>query len=218
MIFNDINQNFVYMKTTLNKILDRIADVFSVFDFSFIISGMAAFIMIYTFLSFSYRETLLLIDSNNSWIFIIFIIYILGLIMFALGRYIRQEVFGQTKSKYQLFKKYGFSSESDEEIDILFSQYWNNLRSDSNEKSYDYYNRLWVMTAVYEGLAGSVILAFILIILCFCTIVNSCGWLPGILLMIGIFLLICLLVSILFREAKKNAETIIIDLIARNRH
>lgn len=73
------------MKTTLNKILDRIADVFSVFDFSFIISGMAAFIMIYTFLSFSYREALLLIDSNNSWIFIIFIIYILGLIMFALG-------------------------------------------------------------------------------------------------------------------------------------
>ena len=218
MIFNDINQNFAYMKTTLNKILDRIADVFSVFDFSFIISGMAAFIMIYTFLSFSYREALLLIDSNNSWIFIIFIIYILGLIMFALGRYIRQEVFGQKKSKYQLFKKYGFSFESDEEIDILFSQYWNNLRSDSNEKSYDYYNRLWVMTAVYEGLAGSVILAFILIILCFCTIVNSCGWLPGILLMIGIFLLICLLVSILFREAKKNAETIIIDLIARNRH
>lgn len=218
MIFNDINQNFAYMKTTLNKILDRIADVFSVFDFSFIISGMAAFIMIYTFLSFSYREALLLIDSNNSWIFIIFIIYILGLIMFALGRYIRQEVFGQKKSKYQLFKKNGFSSESDEEIDILFSQYWNNLRSDSNEKSYDYYNRLWVMTAVYEGLAGSVILAFILIILCFCTIVNSCGWLPGILLMIGIFLLICLLVYILFREAKKNAETIIIDLIARNRH
>lgn len=218
MIFNDINKNLAYMKTTLNKILDRIADVFSVFDFSFIISGMAAFIMIYTFLSFSYREALLLIDSNNSWIFIIFIIYILGLIMFALGRYIRQEVFGQKKSKYQLFKKYGFSSESDEEIDILFSQYWNNLRSDSNEKSYDYYNRLWVMTAVYEGLAGSAILAFILIILCFCTIVNSCGWLPGILLMIGIFLLICLLVSILFREAKKNAETIIIDLIVRNRH
>lgn len=218
MIFNDINKNLAYMKTTLNKILDRIADVFSVFDFSFIISGMAAFIMIYTFLSFSYREALLLIDSNNSWIFIIFIIYILGLIMFALGRYIRQEVFGQKKSKYKLFKKYGFSSESDEEIDILFSQYWNNLRSDSNEKSYDYYNRLWVMTAVYEGLAGSVILAFILIILCFCTIVNSCGWLPGILLMIGIFLLICLLVSILFREAKKNAETIIIDLIVRNRH
>lgn len=218
MIFNDINKNLAYMKTTLNKILDRIADVFSVFDFSFIISGMAAFIMIYTFLSFSYREALLLIDSNNSWIFTIFIIYILGLIMFALGRYIRQEVFGQKKSKYQLFKKYGFSSESDEEIDILFSQYWNNLRSDSNEKSYDYYNRLWVMTAVYEGLAGSVILAFILIILCFCTIVNSCGWLPGILLMIGIFLLICLLVSILFREAKKNAETIIIDLIVRNRH
>ena len=206
------------MKTTLNKILDRIADVFSVFDFSFIISGMAAFIMIYTFLSFTYREALLLIDNNNSWIFIIFVIYILGLIMFALGRYIRQEVFGQKKSKYQLFKKYGFISESNKEIDALFSQYWNNLRNDNSVRTYDYYNRLWVMTAVYEGLAGSVILAFILIILCFCTIVNSCGWLPGILLMIGIFLLICLLVSILFREAKKNAETIIIDLIVRNRH
>lgn len=202
------------MKTTLNKIMDRIADVFSVFDFSFIISGMAAFIMIYTFLSFTYREALLLIDNNNSWIFIIFVIYILGLIMFALGRYIRQEVFRQKKSKYQLFKKYGFISESNKEIDALFSQYWNNLRNDNSVRTYDYYNRLWVMTAVYEGLAGCAILAFVLIISCFCRIVNSSGYLYCIIIILSILLLI----HILFHEAKKNAETIITDLIARNKH
>ncbi len=206
------------METSLNKIMDRIANVFSVFDFSFIISGIAAFMIIYTYLSFTYSDVLLLMDSNHSWIFIIFIIYILGLIMFTLGRYIRQEVFGQKKSKYQLFKKYGFSSESVEEIDALFSQYWNNLRNDNSERTYDYYNRLWVMTAIYEGLAGSAFLASALIILCFCRTVNSYGYPYGIIIILSILLLMLLLIYILFREAKKNAETIITDLIAINKH
>lgn len=205
------------METSLNKIMDRITNVFSVFDFSYIISGIAAFMIIYTYLSFTYSNVLLLLDSNHSWIFIIFIIYILGLIMFTLGRYIRQEVFGQKKSKYQLFKKYGFSSESVEEIDALFSQYWNNLRNDNSERTYDYYNRLWVMTAIYEGLAGSVFLASALIISCFCRIVNGYGYLYGIVIILSILLLMLLLIYILFREAKKNAETIITDLIAKNK-
>lgn len=205
------------METSLNKIMDRIANVFSVFDFSFIISGIAAFMIIYTYLSFTYSDVLLLLDSNHSWIFIIFIIYILGLIMFTLGRYIRQEVFGQKKSKYQLFKKYGFSSESVEEIDALFSQYWNNLRNDNSERTYDYYNRLWVMTAIYEGLAGSAFFASALIILCFCRIVNSYGYPYGIIIILSILLLMYILTYILFREAKKNAETIITDLIAINK-
>lgn len=205
------------METSLNKIMDRIANVFSIFDFSFIISGIAAFMIIYTYLSFTYSDVLLLLDSNHSWIFIIFIIYILGLIMFTLGRYIRQEVFEQKKSKYQLFKKYGFSSESVEEIDALFSQYWNNLRNDNSERTYDYYNRLWVMTAIYEGLAGSAFFASALIILCFCRIVNSYGYPYGIIIILSILLLMYILTYILFREAKKNAETIITDLIAINK-
>jgi hypothetical protein len=205
------------METSLNKIMDRITNVFSVFDFSYIISGIAAFMIIYTYLSFTYSNVLLLLDSNHSWIFIIFIIYILGLIMFTLGRYIRQEVFGQNKSKYQLFKKYGFSSESVEEIDALLSQYWNNLRNDNSERTYDYYNRLWVMTAIYEGLAGSAFLASALIILCFCRIVNSYGYPYGIIIILSILLLMYILIYILFREAKKNAETIITDLIAINK-
>ena len=205
------------METSLNKIMDRIANVFSIFDFSLIISGIAAFMIIYTYLSFTYSDVLLLLDSNHSWIFIIFIIYILGLIMFTLGRYIRQEVFGQKKSKYQLFKKYGFSSESVEEIDALFSQYWNNLRNDNSERTYDYYNRLWFMTAIYEGLAGSAFFASALIILCFCRIVNSYGYPYGIIIILSILLLMYILTYILFREAKKNAETIITYLIAINK-
>lgn len=205
------------METSLNKIMDRIANVFSVFDFSFIISGIAAFMIIYTYLSFTYSNVLLLLDSNLSWIFIIFTIYILGLIMFALGRYIRQNTIKQKKCKYQLFKEYGFTDKSEKEIDILLSQYWDKLRNDSKEKTYDYYNRLWVMTAVYEGLAGSVFLASALIISCFCRIVNGYGYLYGIVIILSILLLMLLLIYILFREAKKNAETIITDLIAKNK-
>ena len=92
------------MKTTLNKIIDRIADVFSVFDFSFIISGITSFIMIYTFISFRNRDILLLLYSNLSWIFVIFVIYILGLIMFALGRYVRQVLLGQKNTSISCLK------------------------------------------------------------------------------------------------------------------
>jgi len=80
------------MNTSLNKIVDRIADVFSVFDFSFVISGVTAYMLIYIWSLYNNID-LLLININISWFFIIFIIYIFGLIMFAIGRSIRQDLF-----------------------------------------------------------------------------------------------------------------------------
>lgn len=201
------------MNTSLNKIVDRIADVFSVFDFSFVISGVTAYMLIYIWSL--YNNIDLLLNINISWFFIIFIIYILGLIMFAIGRSIRQDLFRHKKYKYQIFKKHGFTSESNEEIDALFSQYWDNLRNDSNGKSYDFYNRLWVMSAVYEGLVGDAILAFILLISSFCRVVSCYGCLCGSILILIILILMSLLIYILFREAKKNSETIITDLIVK---
>ena len=56
----------------------RIADVISVFDFLFIISGIASFIMIYIFLSFTYRDALLLLNRKYSWIFVILIFLYIG--------------------------------------------------------------------------------------------------------------------------------------------
>ena len=208
------------MKTTLNKIIDRIADVFSVFDFSFIISGITSFIMIYTFLSFRNSDILLFLDGNLSWIFVIFTIYILGLIMFALGRYVRQVLLGQKKYKYKLFEKYNVcDAKNEEKIDALYCKYWDNLKKEGNEKDYDYYSRLWVMTAVYEGLIGNVVLALVLFItynitvfnnlcICFC---NKDLW--KVLLM---SFLICLVGLILSIEARKYADTIVKDLIAKN--
>ena len=93
------------------------------------------------------------------------------------------------------------------------------MKKEGNEKDYDYYSRLWVMTAVYEGLIGNVVLALVLFItynitvfnnlcICFC---NKDLW--EVLLM---SFLICLVGLILSIEARKYADTIVKDLIAKN--
>ena len=56
----------------------------------------------------------------------ILIAYIIGLIMFAMGRVIRQELFGDKKKKYELFKNAGIEK-SELEVDALFCKYWDNL-------------------------------------------------------------------------------------------
>ena len=203
-----------------DKIFNRISDVFSIFDFSFIISGTTAFVQIYIFLLFYNNDVLGLLSEHVNWYFVIFIIYIFGLIMFALGRYVRQVLLGQKKYKYKLFEKYNVcDAKNEEKIDALYCKYWDNLKKEGNEKDYDYYSRLWVMTAVYEGLIGNVVLALVLFItynitvfnnlcICFC---NKDLW--EVLLM---SFLICLVGLILSIEARKYADTIVKDLIAKN--
>lgn len=154
------------MQTIFYKIFGKIADVFGIFDFSFFISGSVAFIQIYLFMLFNDNEDFLVLKEDLNWWKILIVIYILGLVMFALGRFIRQDMFKQKDRKYSLFEEYGICKKYEEkEIDKLFCQYWANLRNGKDLKGYEHYNRLWVMTAVYEGLASNVLLSWGLIII-----------------------------------------------------
>lgn len=202
-----------------DKIFNRIADVFSIFDFSFIISGTTAFVQIYIFLLFSNYDVLGLLSEHFNWYFVIFIIYILGLVMFALGRLVRQELLEQKKYKYKLFEEYNVcKAENKDKIDALYCKYWDNLKTDAKEKDYEYYNRLWVMTAVYEGLFGCVILGIILLIAYYISIINNvcCNCCAELGKGAFILFLICCVGYVLFVEAKKYVDTIVKDLIMKN--
>lgn len=208
------------MQIIFNKIFGKIADVFCIFDFSFFISGSVAFIQIYLFMLFNDNEDFLVLKEDLNWWKILIVIYILGLVMFALGRFIRQDVFKQKYIKYSLFEKYGICKKYEEkEIDKLFCQYWANLRNGKDLKGYEHYNRLWVMTAVYEGLASNVLLSWGLIIIArICNACSVCDFFckNTILIIIGSLVVGISIVYILFAEARKNADTIVKDLITMN--
>lgn len=198
---------------TIDNILNRVANVFNIFDFSFFISGAVAFIQIYLFMLFNDNNNLVVLEKYFNWWNVLIVIYILGLVMFALGRSIRQDIFKKKNRKYSLFEKYGISDKSKEEIDMLFCQYWSNLRNGNDLKGYDYYSRLWVMTAVYEGLASNVLLALGLIMPWICETFNEyCLWVIFAALVVAV-----LMMFLLFREARKNAETIVEDFIVMNK-
>jgi len=203
------------MTSVFKKIASKIADIFNIFDFSFVISGFTAFVVIYIFLLFTYNDILLLFQDYFRWYIIIPIIYILGLFMFGIGRYVRQELFQHKKRKYELFKKYGFT-QTEDEIDALYCQYWDNLKKDENTYDYEYYSRMWVMIAVYEGLIGDAILACILLIP-YSDIINNNKTCCAILIILFIVAMFSLFIYfILFREARKYADTIVKDLLAKN--
>ena len=70
-----------------------------------------------------------LLSEHVNWYFVIFIIYIFGLIMFALGRLVRQKLFGQKKYKYKLFEEYNVcKADNKDKIDALYCKYWDNLK------------------------------------------------------------------------------------------
>ena len=138
----------------LTKIAEKIFRVLDVFDFSYIISGATSCVLIYLYFLFTDNQDVLLKLNEIRWYIVILIAYILGLIMFATGRFIRQEILGGKKRKYDLFVDYGITNKTDEEIDALFCKYWDKLQNSETSSEYEYYKRLWVMTAVYEGLIG----------------------------------------------------------------
>lgn len=198
-----------------SRISEKIARVLDVFDFSYIISGATACVMIYFYFLFTDNQEILSKLNTIPWYVVILIAYIVGLIMFATGRVIRQEIIGDKKRKYELFKKYGIEK-SEQEVDALFCKYWDNIQNNENEKEYAYYRRLWVMTAVYEGLIGDLLLAAMLYIIDIFKNFDGIGLL--VLKLLLTLIVVGFVLCILLRESRKYADTVVNDLIFKNKN
>lgn len=76
------------MKDTISKILDRIVDFFSIFDISFLISGIATMTLLY-YGAWLYGLFTWLGDSFAHILYYAILSYICGLASFAFGKWIR---------------------------------------------------------------------------------------------------------------------------------
>lgn len=156
------------MAANFQKIIDRISEAFSFFDFSFLISGSATFaICCYTLNRLGME-----VSSDSSFLNVcvsIVGIYIAGLISFALGKKIRvwiadkdgkrfEEIFNETVG----FIKGAEYDDNTRNLKLWYAQMWAYLRDNQEAKeSTMFLNRLWVMQAVFEGLMISSAIAIV---------------------------------------------------------
>ena len=157
------------MGANFQKIIDKISEAFSFFDFSFLISGAATM----GICCYGLNRIGMKIESNNmalNVIVAIFAIYIAGLLSFAIGKQLRKVIANpKGKAFKNLFiKTHKYVSPNIEvndnvdELNMKYSKMWAYLRDTPKAKdSLAFLNRFWVMQAVFEGLLTSSILSFI---------------------------------------------------------
>jgi hypothetical protein len=167
----------------LKSILERIADFFDIFDLSFLVSGVT------TAAALSYwawRADMQLPPVPTGWMAAVGLIitgYVLGLICFALGRWLRTG-WRSRISERSFYNRFIFIldghglrtlppfSEYLERKDAqgdwrLYVRMWAELRlSPSLAPSFSLLRRYWVMAATYDGVAVALCVWVVICVLC----------------------------------------------------
>lgn len=158
------------MGANFQKIIDKISEAFSFFDFSFLISGAASFGVC----CYGLNRIGMKVESDSmtlNVIVAIFAIYISGLISFAIGRRVRKKTVDHKGEKFKeliiKYTQYASGQQENnkkrvEELEMMYTQMWTFLRDNPESKdSLAFLNRMWVMQAVFEGLLASSLLAIL---------------------------------------------------------
>lgn len=157
------------------KIIDTIAEAFNIFDFSFIVSGGASYLIIFTLLCYKHLPIIPSTGCEITFFIIcsILVVYVLGLISWSIGKFLRKKWIVFEKDRDDTLKNIYNSYKGKDEPSIkISSEYfdtyaWTKLISLSDGKSdginnrLSFLNRMWVMQAVCEGLMGSCCFAII---------------------------------------------------------
>ena len=212
------------------KIIDCIADAFSVFDFSYIISGGISFVLIFVDLTFIHQVSFPINGSLPKLISAIFLSYVLGLVVWVIGRFVRNRFMNKEKDFITLFEStikvldFGVNIpvSSDEQskavyVNTAYSYMWSWLQTMKQDEQIfskiRLINRYWVMQAVFEGLIG-VALLVLLIFIDYCytkdVCIFTCEEIIGAFLFLGLLLLLVYLFAL---EARKYARTQVLDII-----
>lgn len=159
----------------LNKVGDAIGNAFSVFDFSFFISGSLTLAFIVLDMHYYGHDGILSLDGWKSIVGWILAIYICGLMSWSTGKCIRwfilrlfwyksggirgdfKDVFERTTSRFnqkEVSKVTNIVTTDDN--DVAYTKMWLSISMDEKLKEKTtYLNKMWVMVAVYEGLLFS---------------------------------------------------------------
>lgn len=220
------------MTDEIKNIVNKVSEGLNFFDFSFFVSGFLTFVIIeYAVNVLNYRY--IYFSSFMDYVVAVVFIYILGIISFVSGRFLRTkirnrlEVDGKPTKWYQVSTfKFIYTNTltqlNVEAIDgvprtdsaLAYSKMWIEIRKNDKEgKFYRDLYRQWVMQAVCEGLLFSFLLALLFSIILPIYEWNSNGNMPHIAIyklglcgsILGI--LVCL------REAQRYAENQIKEVI-----
>lgn len=223
------------MEANFQKIIDKISEAFSFFDFSFFVSGAATYGISCYFL-WQFDELKPFESTTINVLISIILIYLCGVISFSYGKWIRlkcfqitkgynwmQKLFGRPDSFVECFEnaiKYAnkrpgtiltCSALTDAEKKCYYTEMWSFLRNKPEAKeTVAFLNRYWVMQAVCEGLIFSSILA----------IAGGIAWTfkahDAIYLVISGMAFLAFL--ILCREGRRYAETQILEVVIAYKH
>ena len=210
-----------FSSMSFQKIIDRIADAFSVFDFSYIISGGLTLLLVYMDIVILHSRTITLKSPFLILAIGLFLAYVCGLIVWVIGRFVRRcfintsedfkKVYNETKTALNLNTIIPITDEK-----VAYSYMWSRLQCDNNtpqiEEKLKFINKYWVMQALYEGLIGSGIIA-ILILLDYYIINRAILSCLSTCCIIGIFIFVVFLMFCFAKEARKYANTQIVDLL-----
>ena len=162
------------------KIIDCIAEAFSVFDFSYIISGGLTFFLLLVDLIYIHDVTISLEGTFYKLVLAIFLSYVCGLIVWVMGRSLRAFISDKDEDYVNIYKTTLLSLGTSFQVPIQINTESKQTKIDSIKTTYSYMwswlqtkrnnedinaklkliNRYWVMQAVFEGLIGVVIVAF----------------------------------------------------------
>lgn len=210
----------------LRVLLAKISDFFDILDLSFLISG-AAFVGAFYFWGRLYGNiSLLNFFAKLSLLTLIILCYISGLICFALGRWLRTTLtykqeekfknhFVEVLSAHQLDKELPFKpylkGRGHSDVWRLYIRLWAEIRQNPTlSPSFSLIRRYWVMAATYDGLAF-VILSWIIIV-SFARFVLAFSL--SLITYIIIMILLILVLYACMREARRNQEHQVEELIA----
>ena len=171
------------MISSVTKIIDKIGEIFTVFDFSYIVSGIASFSIICYGL---WQNDLLgsLGSTSLNVIAAIIFTYLCGLLSFTIGKTIRATVIMYRRKHYVLLVKveetrfmtcfkeavrYANKKEKiladytdEDDCKMYYTEMWTYLRECENAAAtMAFINKYWVMQAVYEGLIASSLIGLI---------------------------------------------------------
>lgn len=214
------------MDTALSKIIDRISETLNFFDFSFIVSGLVTFGIIYCSINNIYTFDISGYSKTAIIIAIIVLVYVSGLVSFSIGKWLRlkmlciwnKEYFNDVFNKVLSFVNsdpYSVNEEISKYLDAdfskdkykgVYSKMWLDLRHCEEAKdTIRHLNRFWMMQAVYEGLFTSSIIGLLSSFYFWCDKDSGYFMITFILSIISSFF--CSL------EAKRYAETQIWEVV-----
>ncbi len=154
------------------KFAEKLADVLDVFDLSFFVAGSAALGAFLVWLSRNEVEIPEGLSADRALVAVI-AAYILGLVTYALGRWVRRRILerlpmleghNNARRMAELFIEHDLSRVSDfaryaSQPEALYSRLWVLVRTEGGlRETYSLVRRYWILGAAYDGIGFAALL------------------------------------------------------------